>query len=110
MSKSPKEYEFICELDFLRSHKDWAADHIEALQAKLTEAERLNKVALEALKEICDGPTDLAAYHYGIRCGIEDRGLQRDPYSSCEYGYDEGLEYCAVIANTAIKEIERVKK
>jgi hypothetical protein len=78
-------------------------------QAKLTEAERLNKVALEAMKEISDGPANLAAYHYGIRCGIEDRCLQQDPYSAGEYGYDEGLEYCAIIANNAIKEIEGSK-
>ena len=107
---APRLHEFITELDCLRARDEYHIAEVAELKAKLTEAERLNAVALEALKEICDGPTDLAAYHYGIRCGIEDRGLQRDPYSSCEYGYDEGLEYCAVIANTAIKEIERVKK
>ena len=61
--------------------------------------------ALEgALKDIADGPQPIEGYKHGIRCGLEDRDLQRsDAYTAAEYGYEKALEWCADIAIRDLK-------
>ena len=56
-----------------------------------------------ALQDIASGPQLIEDYKYGIRCGVEDRGLQLDPYRAAEYGYEKGLDWCADIAESALK-------
>lgn len=58
--------------------------------------------ALAILKGIQQGPEPLPDYLFGIRCGLEDRGLQDQPYEAAEYGYQQGLEYCADLAAQAL--------
>lgn len=38
-------------------------------------------------------PSNIDEYLNGIRCGVEDRGLQNDAYGAAEWAYQEGLEY-----------------
>ena len=58
----------------------------------------------DALKDIADGPQPLEDYEMGIRCGLEDRGLQNSSqYAAAEYGYAQGLDWCADIARRALK-------
>ena len=75
-----------------------------AFEAEYVDAKRELATAREALADIADGPGDLEAYHNGIRCGLEDRDLQNgSQYVAAEYGYDQGLDWCADIARRALK-------
>lgn len=83
------------------------ADANQALHDRLAKQEPqegAKDVLVGALEEIKDGPTPLSGYLQGIRCGIEDRCIQGDSYESAEYGYQQGLDYCADIANRALEE------
>lgn len=79
-------------LIFRRGYNTLLAD------AKLI-AEQL-KEAHDALREICEPTTP--DYYLGVRCGLEDRDLQSDPYAAAEYGYDAGKDYCQFIAAQAL--------
>ncbi len=71
------------------------------LQAAQADIVRLHSVVAElvrTLREIQKGPEPLADYLFGIRCGLEDRNLQHQPYEAAEYGYQQGLDYCADLA------------
>ena len=79
-------------------------EHARQLERELSAARRELAEARDALKDIADGPGDLEAYHNGIRCGLEDRDLQNgSQYVAAEYGYDQGLDWCADIARRALK-------
>lgn len=73
---------------------DVAIEYIKVLHKEM-------EMLKDALKEILE-PTG-SEYYLGIRCGIEDRALQNDPYEAAEYGYDQGKEYCQFIAAQALK-------
>ena len=58
-----------------------------------------------ALQDIADGPQPIEDYKYGLRCGVEDRDLQSaSAYVAAEYGYEQGLDWCADIAARALKD------
>lgn len=75
---------------------------IGVLEKENKELKAENDKLREALKEILK-PTE-PDYYLGIRCGVEDRGLQYSSYEAAEYGYDEGKEYCQFIAQQALGE------
>jgi len=63
-----------------------------------------DEVLEDALKDIADGPQPIESYKQGIRCGLEDRDLQAaGEYAAAEYGYEQGLDWCADIAARALK-------
>ena len=83
----------------------------KALKARAEKAERelaamreAKERAEAALKDIADGPQPIEDYKFGIRCGLEDIDLQSSAYDAAEYGYEEGLDWCADIAARALKE------
>lgn len=84
------------ELQLLAALHNAAPDLIAAAER----AERY-KAALEM---IAQGPEPMNDYLTGIRCGVEDRCLQNSVYASAEYGYEQGIDYCADIARQALVE------
>lgn len=75
--------------------------------ASLREAAR---EAEAALADIADGPEPMNDYLAGVRCGIEDRGLQGHPYGAAETGYEMGLEWCSDIAHRALTRLRESLK
>ena len=94
-----------------------------SLHVLRVETERSNQLAVEnaTLKttlEYVISPDNQPEYHdQGMGCGVEDRGLQRDAYGACAYGWESAMDrmYSEVIpdslpetpaTNAAIVEIE----
>lgn len=73
-------------------------DLVEQLrqQVQRLDADRAVLVgACEAINEGCDDEDQLTLsgdYGNGLRCGVEDRGHQRDGYAAAERGFREGVE------------------
>ena len=79
-------------------------EHARQLERDLSAARRELAEVRDALKDIADGPRPIEDYKFGIRCGLEDRDLQTsDAYTASEYGYEQGLDWCADIAQRALK-------
>ena len=53
----------------------------------------------DALALLLAGPVNepqinlVGEYQTGLFCGLEDRGLQGDPYEACLYGFEAGVEH-----------------
>lgn len=60
----------------------------------------------EALREVRDGPQPLDEYLTGVRCGVEDRDLQYDPYEAAEYAYQTALEWTASVVAPLLAKLE----
>lgn len=77
------------------------AESHRALRAETTAHEntqmQLEKMAAEnaGLKGVLEyviNPDNEPEYHdQGMGCGVEDRGLQRDGYAACYYGWDSAM-------------------
>lgn len=72
------------------------------IEADLAAANAKLADAVAALETIAEGPQPISNYLHGIRCGVEDRGLQNSAYEAAEYGYERGLEYSQDIATRAL--------
>lgn len=79
-----------------------------SLHVLRVETARSNQLAVEnaTLKETLESvinPDNEPEYHdQGMGCGVEDRGLQRDGYEACAYGWESAMErvYSEVIPSS----------
>lgn len=64
----------------------------------------------QAVEQILAGPIDepqidlVGEYQTGLFCGLEDRGLNGDPYGACLHGFECGVERALEWAQGIVRE------